>query len=86
MREPYPPAGIGRKICTASGGLSDAPTPNRRLFLRALAASGIALLNEHAPSAAQRTGANDRDTIRGRSAGQERVVEGVSRFRAIATA
>jgi formylglycine-generating enzyme required for sulfatase activity len=48
--------------------------PHRRLLLRAIAASGIALLNR--PMRA-RAAVRDRETFRGRSAGEERLVEGI---------
>jgi formylglycine-generating enzyme len=54
------------------------PTPDRRVFLRALAASGIALLNGRASSAAQRADGGAPGSFRGKSAGDERDVEGVS--------
>jgi sulfatase modifying factor 1 len=77
MHEPYPSAGIDRKIRTASGCMSDAPTPSRRLFLQAIVASGITLVNERTSSAAQPAPANERADVRGRSAGEERIVDGV---------
>jgi sulfatase modifying factor 1 len=58
--------------------MPDTRVSNRRLFLQAIAASSIALLQERAPLAIQRAETNDRDAFRGRSAGEERLVEGAS--------
>jgi formylglycine-generating enzyme len=58
--------------------MSDTPTPDRRVFLRALAASGIALLNGRASLAAQRADVGAPGSFRGKSAGEARDIEGVS--------
>jgi formylglycine-generating enzyme len=55
--------------------MSDTPLATRRLFLRAMAASGIVMLNARAPSAAQRAVTTDRGVLGGTAPGEERVVE-----------